>query len=385
MTLLTRLGQAKARKRPGSGGRRHSSSLMIPAAMAFTTMTATASGYSGIAQYRSHRQQVSQVAVKIGELHEKHRQFSVRGLSFSPDGQTIAADSGFASIEIWNWRSGRAQSLDAPVGFGGGPVVDPVQYSPDGRLLAVCGWKGVGNVAIRVWNTSDWSVLRDIVDSEPGGCRSMAFTPDGKFLVYAGYRVLRPSDLVAYATDSWRVAWRIELGAWPHISVEPQGLAANPDGRLLGVSATVRNTYKSGPSRQEQTVYIVDNAARAIVRKYNGDAGGPLAWSPNGSRLAVAMARGGFETLDATSGKPIVNQSMPEAAHMYVRFTADSRYLVESDSNGQGTGLGVGIWSGEGEKLLQKVRGDSASIALSRDGKFLAIGGLGFITIWQFK
>jgi len=97
------------------------------------------------------------------------------------------------------------------------------------------------------------------------------------------------------------------------------------------------------------------------------------------------MARGGFETLDATSGKPIVNQSMPEAAHMYVRFTADSRYLVESDSNGQGTGLGVGIWSGEGEKLLQKVRGDSASIALSRDGKFLAIGGLGFITIWQFK
>lgn len=70
---------------------------------------------------------------------------------------------------------------------------------------------------------------------------------------------------------------------------------------------------------------------------------------------------------------------------MNVRFTPNGRYLILSDSNGRGTGIGVSIWDAKHVKLLQRIPGDSASLAVSRDGKYLAIGGSGHTAIWQFQ
>ncbi len=382
----------EGRRRQSRRGRL--SSLATPAATV-VAIAAFTSGYCGIVHsiQTAFRERMSHVAIRVAELHEKYPVVSVRGLSFSAHGRSIASDSDHASINIWDWRSHRIErTLDTPKGFVSASSINPIQYSPDGQMLAACEGKGVGDAVVRIWDVRNWSLLKDIVDTGPGlGCRSMVFTPDGKFLIYAVFRIRTDSELVAYTTNSWRVAWRIPLGAMPRIDIEPFGVAMSPDGRLLAVSGTESVVVKSsaaprflGQIVRRPVVDIVDLRAMAVVKTYHGSAIGSIAWSPDGSRIAVA----GGEYLDifeARSGRRTSYESGRGTSHTTIIFTQDGRYLIESDINGRGTGLGVSIWDGSGEKLLQRIRGDSGSIALSRDGRFLAVGGVGHSTIWQFK
>jgi hypothetical protein len=81
-----------------------------------------------------------------------------------------------------------------------------------------------------------------------------------------------------------------------------------------------------------------------------------------------------------------VRGKIEHSGNMNVRFTSDGRFFIDSDLNGTGKGLGVNIWDGQHQKLLQHISaGDIGSIAVSRDGKLLAIGETGRTTIWQFK
>ena len=80
-----------------------------------------------------------------------------------------------------------------------------------------------------------------------------------------------------------------------------------------------------------------------------------------------------------------MHQHLEQAVHMNLRFTSDGRYFIECDLNGRGTGLGVKIWDGQHHNLLQEIPGNIGSIAVSRDGKYLAVGETGRATIWEFK
>ncbi len=88
--------------------------------------------------------------------------------------------------------------------------------------------------------------------------------------------------------------------------------------------------------------------------------------------------------LNPQSGEKLVLEELEKATHMIVRFTSDGRYFIECDANGRGTGLGVKIWDSQHRKLLQEISGNIGSIAVSRAGKYLAVGTAGRTTIWQF-
>jgi WD40 repeat protein len=111
---------------------------------------------------------------------------------------------------------------------------------------------------------------------------------------------------------------------------------------------------------------------------------GPLAWSADGARLAIAG--GSVEIFDPRSGENLVRETIENSGNMNVWFTPDGRYLIDSDLNGMGKGLGVNIWDSHHQKLLQHIpAGDIGSITVSHDGKYLAVGSTGRTTIWQFK
>jgi hypothetical protein len=88
---------------------------------------------------------------------------------------------------------------------------------------------------------------------------------------------------------------------------------------------------------------------------------------------------------DAQTGRKLVHEKLEESAHMNVRFTPGGRYFIQCDMNGRGTGLGVRIWDGQHQTLLQEIPGNIGSSAVSRDSKYLAVGGTLRTTIWQFK
>jgi WD40 repeat protein len=109
-----------------------------------------------------------------------------RALSFSPDGNLLAAGGFGDRIQIYNVSDGKLlRELDAP-----GNDIHAVAFSPDGRQLAAAGRLG----SVRLWNTANWSVAGDVQMSSQR-IRALAYSADGKQLASGGdERVIRVID-----------------------------------------------------------------------------------------------------------------------------------------------------------------------------------------------
>lgn len=98
----------------------------------------------------------------------------VAGLSFSSDGKLLAGGTDVGAIQVWEVGSrSRILSLDLE------GAVSGLSFSPDGGLVAA-GTYGTG----AVWLIDVKS--RKIVDHQrvsDMGCGSVAFSPDGRFLI----------------------------------------------------------------------------------------------------------------------------------------------------------------------------------------------------------
>jgi len=99
----------------------------------------------------------------------------VKGLSFSRDGKLLAAGTDAGGLQIWDVRRAtRLESFD----IGGGEVSEP-EFSPDGRLVAagVYGTGAVWLIDVGSGKIIDHQKVSDL------GCGSVAFSPDGRFLI----------------------------------------------------------------------------------------------------------------------------------------------------------------------------------------------------------
>ncbi|HUA98954.1 MAG TPA: hypothetical protein VMA34_11555 [Terracidiphilus sp.] len=99
----------------------------------------------------------------------------VESLSFSPDGSYLAAGTDAGDVQIWNLRSRRAiQTLQL-----GGQFVSAPAFSPNSRLLAfgIYGTGTVWLVGVQTGKVLDHKKISDL------GCGSVAFSPDGRYLI----------------------------------------------------------------------------------------------------------------------------------------------------------------------------------------------------------
>jgi WD40 repeat protein len=101
----------------------------------------------------------------------------VESLAFSNDGNLLAAGTDSGDLQIWDVQHRiKLQSLSPA---GGGSYVSQPAFSPDGRLVAV-GVYGTGTVFlvdVSTGKTLDQQKISDL------GCGSVAFSPDGRFLI----------------------------------------------------------------------------------------------------------------------------------------------------------------------------------------------------------
>ncbi len=325
------------------------------------------------------------IAVKVAELPERYRDVMPAALSFSPEGRRLAANSDGEKINIWEWRNKRVETtIEMPRGTFTGLSTNSTQFSPDGRLLAVCSSWDAG---YSFWNPLSGAIVKNIDD--PGGvdCAAMGFTPDGaQFLRFVDRARKDPRDsLTVYSAVTWRPVWGLRLNSFSAIS-----LAISPDGALaaLGGYAIVVPWNISDPvkriqqsSRQDQ-IHIVDLRDHKLLKTIDADATGPMGWSPDGTRITIAGDQH-VQIFDVRTGQSVVDDVLVESAHMDVRYTPDGRYLIVSDMNGRGNGLGIKIWDSRHQKLLQEIRGNFGAIDVSRDGKYLAAAIDGRTIIYQ--
>jgi WD40 repeat protein len=329
------------------------------------------------------------VAKQIAELSETYHDVTVRGLSFNADGSRVAVQSDGQKINIWNWRNRQIEAtVEKPRGGAMAITTNSLQYSPSGELFATCYTSAAGGVSNRIWETSHWSIAKDIVDPEGGGCNAIGFTPDGnQFLRLANRYGGKGNTLVAYAVDTWIPLWGLGLEGFAPVS-----LGVNSHGSMIALGGTVMvapSEIQDPIKRTQATTFqpniqIVDWQKRKVEKVIKGQAMGPIAWSPDGIRLAV-VGQLHVEIVDVQSTHVVVHQKLEKSGDMNVRFTQDGRHFIESDLNGRGAGLGVKIWDSQRLKLLQEIPGDIGSIDVSKDSRYLAVGTKGRTTIWQLK
>ncbi len=368
--------------------------MLAPICMALAFLQVPAIGHCGSLDFIGNLfgSHMNDIATKVATLNERGRGVIVYALDFSPDANHVAALAERENIDIWDWRAERIEkTIEMPRGMMPALGTNCIQYSPDGRLLAACGGAGLGDVFVRFWRTADWTVAQDIVDHGTGSVVAMAFTPNGQSflrLVVRGIKLpgITPGDnFLVHAMATGQRLWSL---SWENF--DPQELAVSPDGRYAAVggevSSPIPDPGRPVPQwRYDPVIYLVDLQQRKVAKTLRGDAMGSIAWNPDGSRIAVA-GQLHVEIFEVTSGSRVFHERMESSGRMHVLFTPDGKYLIEGDLNGMGRGLGAKIWDIVHSKLLQEVvGGDVGDIRISRNSRFLAVGGTSRITIWQIK
>jgi WD40 repeat protein len=158
----------------------------------------------------------------------------VSGLSFAPDGKALASCSWDGSIQLWELATGSEPAAIRPKQEGGG--VDHVTFNPDGRYLAA-----VARGDVLVWEVETRELIATLPWGGYGPPHCLTFSPDGRFLAAGGAymqssNIFRGCRVVLWEAGTWQkhseVKGRIDPG-----SDNVRSLAFSPDGSRLALGS----------------------------------------------------------------------------------------------------------------------------------------------------
>lgn len=282
-------------------------------------------------------------------------------LAVSADGKTLMAgalesENRQPVIKSWGIETGKQQ----PVRNGpqGQITFNSLTIAADGKKAAWSQHAG----RIHVWDLAADKEVSRLNGPQNSAPHAMSFSPDGKTLA-----VRLGSD---QTIRLWNVAEgkeRLTLGegARIHLGKMANPLAFSPDGKRLALGTAT------------QTVRQFDTAfGKEIAIEKPGHHGpvNQITFSPD-DKTVVTRAHNALHLWDVAAGKEIKRHSLP-AGTIHVAFTADARVAVFG--NGNGTVTTWDVAEGKERKSWKGAAGLDQSIqalALSPDGKTVAVRG----------
>src|SRR5918994_3656119 len=300
----------------------------------------------------------------------------------SPDGRVLAIGDETAAVTTFDMSSRRrlGEYRIAPIGAG---VVQHVQFSPDGRTLAVTGYAPEG-------------LVLDLVEARTLELRSRAVLPP--FPETADFVVAIPR-FVSGGRDVL-VLQGFPDGPARSVLLRVDGDTGTVEGAPLRVGGAAldilptrdgRRVFVTSPD-DDATLEIEAESLRIVRRHPVGGVAGAL--SPGGGALAVGSRDGRVRLLDLRSGQVRPFLRRHGAGVLDMAFTPDGRTLVSSDSDGGVIAWDVGrgqvreelsahrgpVWTLAKSFSLQQEFEDISTprgIAVSPDGETLALTGRG--------
>jgi len=277
----------------------------------------------------------------------------VQGLTFSPDGKTLATAS--AAVQLWDVAKGTelATLKTDPAKFGF------VAFSPDGKTLAAAGESGKNDRkgVVTLWDVDTHKQKLDLTGYS-GSIFCVTFSRDRKLVAAGGGHFASNGQAGAGEVTIWDATTGKE-----------------------------KATLKAGEGEGEGDAFI------ELVMS--------LAFSPDGKTLALAGIYGNVVLWDLRTGKrtatlqrfnPKGKEDDINSAYSVV-FTPDGNLLIG------GTLHGLKFWDVSRGKQVDSLKPAAAavwSVALSRDGKTLATAEGSFenrlrdlkeptIKLWRFS
>lgn len=278
-----------------------------------------------------------------------------------------------------------------------------VAFSPDGRYLSVVSSAGEHDPGgISTWETASYAMIR----FGTGGY-ALAFHPGSSAIAVSNGRLSKvnlwgarggflsplrggPFEVLALAFspdgtslggctgEGTVVIWEAVDKANPVFERGPSYLGAG-ERRATSVAFSVEGklavSYTDGIAVWDSTSKDwIQNQGRPLVRSNPIRASGPISFSADGKKLAVASGGGFLEILDVDGREPARSwRAEPVDDIASVAFSPDGSSVASGSAAGQ-----VQIWDTENLNVIQELsggKGHPAYVAFSPDGERLAIAG----------
>jgi WD40 repeat protein len=206
-------------------------------------------------------------------------------LDLHPSGQRLVTfDMG--KIVILDWSGGRVERIV----LSGEENTYRGSWSPDGERLAA-----IDVAQISIWSLATRSVERRLVKPEEG-VAALAWSPDGRWLAVGGWS----GNVIVWEVETSMVIAEMQLQAG--IS---GGLAFSPDGSILAAASWTGYTCgEDCQSNADGSIETWDLASgERLLSVQTGVQSGALAFSPDGSRLAVNLPHQAMVVYDLKDGR----------------------------------------------------------------------------------
>jgi WD40 repeat protein len=243
-------------------------------------------------------------------------------------------------------------------------------FSPDGKTLALGTWMG----EVKLLDLSTGKELPAPARHRDWVC-SVAFSPDGKFLVSAGgseFKPARNGSKTSGEVKLWDVAAKAERGQ----------LSGHTNKVFSAVFAPDSKTLATGSADNTVRLWDVATGKERTVLKGHTEAVWSVAFSPDGKTLASASWDRTVKLWDADTGKERTSLQGFAEEVLTVAIAPDGKTLAAGSADWT-----VRLWdlaTAKERATLKGHQGTVTCLAFSADGKTLASGsGDETVKLWD--
>ena len=251
-------------------------------------------------------------------LRSNNISIQVYSLAYSPDGDVLAAATGNAGVWLIDPRTGVGGAWKGAA-LATDPVAESAVFSPDGRTLAADFGSGL------VTGPTQEMYSPPKLSASLGG-NVVFFSPNGRLLFVGG----QDASVHVYDAATRRLVHRIIApqpgSSWPEI------VAVSRSGRELAVAypstaqdetSAVSISYTPSTWRRQSTLMTLPDVEITA-----------LAYSPDGSRLAIGAADGTASVWSVATKQELVSYDGPTGAISSIAFTPDGGSVLTASDDG---------------------------------------------------